>query len=101
MGLHQDRRVSPHWDDFLKLDAAGHPHVVIEAISEGVVFTSLEHSVGEADAVAVLRPAADQSTIVEEAIARAYSHHAKPYDFEFDFFSTDRLVCSEVCYRGL
>ncbi len=38
MGLHEDRRVSDHWDDFLKLDAAGHPHVVIEAISEGVVF---------------------------------------------------------------
>ena len=99
MGLHEDRRVSPHWDDFLKLDAAGHHHVVIEAISEGVVFTSLEHSVGEADAVAVLRPRLTQAQR-REAIARAFSHHGKPYDFEFDFFSTDRLVCSEVCYRA-
>ena len=99
MDLHVDRRVSPHWDDFLKLDAAGHHHVVIEAISEGVVFTSLEHSVGEADAVAVLRPRLTQPQR-REAIARAFSHHAKPYDFEFDFFSTDRLVCSEVCYRA-
>jgi len=99
MGLHEDRRVSPHWDDFLKLDAAGHHPVVIEAISEGVVFTSLEHSVGEADAVAVLRPRLTNAQR-REAIARAFSHYAKPYDFEFDFFSTDRLVCSEVCYRA-
>jgi hypothetical protein len=99
MGLNQDRRVSPHWDAFVKLDVAGHPHVVIEAVSEGVLFTSLEHSVGEADAVAVLRPRLTNAQR-REAIARAFSHHAKPYDFEFDFFSTDRLVCSEVCYRA-
>ena len=99
MGLHEDRRVSPHWDDFLTLDAAGHHPVVIEAISEGVVFTSLEHSVGEADAIAVLRPRLTDAQR-REAIARAFSHYAKPYDFEFDFFSTDRLVCSEVCFRA-
>ena len=99
MGLHEDRRVSPHWDDFLKLDAAGHHPVVIEAISEGVVFTSLEHSVGEADAIAVLRPKLTDAQR-REAIARAFSHYGKPYDFEFDFFSTDRLVCSEVCFRA-
>jgi uncharacterized protein YycO len=72
---------------------------VIEAMSEGVLFTSLEHAVGEADAVAVLRPRLTDAQR-REAIARAFSHHAKPYDFEFDFFSTDRLVCSEVCYRA-
>ena len=72
---------------------------MIEAISEGVVFTSLEHSVGESDAIAVLRPRLTHAQR-REAIARAFSHHGKPYDFEFDFFSTDRLVCSEVCYRA-
>jgi hypothetical protein len=99
MGLHDDHRVSLHWDAFLKPDAAGHSHAVIEAIGEGVIFTSLEHSVGEADAVAVLRPQLTD-TQRREAIARAFSHHAKPYDFEFDFFSSNRLVCSEVVYRA-
>ena len=98
LGIADDPRVVPHWEEFLARDAAGHPHAVIEAISEGVVFTSLEHSVGEADAVAVLRPRLSQAQR-REAIARAFSHHEKPYDFEFDFFSTDRLVCSEVIYR--
>ena len=99
LGVTDDARVVSHWDEFLGRDALGHPYAVLEAISEGVVFTTLEHSVGEADAVAVLRPRLTKAQI-REAIARAFSHHDKPYDFEFDFFSTDRLVCSEVVYRA-
>ena len=99
LGVADDPRVTPHRNEFLGQDEAGHPYAVIEAISEGVVFTSLEHSVGEADAVAVLRPQLTNSQR-REAIARAFSHHEKPYDFEFDFFSNDRLVCSELVYRA-
>jgi len=99
LGVTDDARVVPHWDEFLGRDALGHPYAVLEAISEGVVFTTLEHSVGEADAVAVLRPRLTKAQL-REAVARAFSHHDKPYDFEFDFFSTDRLFCSEVVYRA-
>ncbi len=99
LGVADDPRVTPHRNEFLGEDEAGHPYAVIEAISEGVVFTSLEHSVGEADAVAVLRPRLSDGQR-REAIARAFSHHEKPYDFEFDFFSNDRLVCSELVYRA-
>lgn len=94
VNVNDDPRVIRNWNAFLARDAAGHPHAVIEAVSEGVIFTSLEHSVGEADAVAVLRPRLTDGQR-REAIARAFSHYGKPYDFEFDFFSTDRLV-----YRG-
>ncbi len=99
LGLTEDPRVETHWPPFLGRDAAGYPLVVIEAISEGVVFTSLEHSVGEADAVTVLRPRLTEAER-RETIARAFSHYGKPYDFEFDFFSTDRLVCTELVYRA-
>jgi hypothetical protein len=99
LGVASDPRVRRNWDAFAARDAAGHPYAVIEAMSEGVVFTSLEHSVGEADAVAVLRPRLTDAQR-REAIARAFSHHGKPYDFEFDFFSADRLVCTEVIFRA-
>lgn len=99
LGVMTDPRVARHWNSFLKKDAADHPLAVIEAISEGVVFTSLEHSVGEADAVAVLRPRVTEAQR-REAVARAFSHFGKPYDFEFDFFSSSRLVCTELVYRA-
>src|SRR5690606_32714107 len=99
LGLDNDPRVASHLARFSESDDAGHRFAVIEAVSEGVVFTSLEHSAGEADAVAVLRPKLPQDDI-REAIARAFSHAGKPYDFDFDFFSSDRLVCTEVVHRS-
>ncbi len=99
LGLDRDPRVQKHWQKFLVRDEKGHEHVIIEAISEGVVFTSMEHSVGEADAAAFLRPNLSEDRL-KESIARGFSHVGKPYDFEFDFFSSDKLVCSEVVYRA-
>ncbi len=99
LGLDRDPRVEKHWREFLKRDEHGRERVILEAISEGVVFTALEHSVGEADSAAFLRPRLPDDKI-KEAIARAFSHAGKPYDFEFDFFSTDKLVCSELVFRA-
>ena len=99
MGFESDPRVARHLDAFGRRDAAGHVPAFIEAVSEGVVFTSLEHSVGEADSVAVLRPRLTFEQI-KEVIGRAFSHAGKPYDFDFDFFSADKLVCTEVVYRA-
>lgn len=99
MGLDKNREVAKRLAEFSGMDAGGHGFAVIEAMSEGVVFTSLEHSVGEADAVAVLRPRLTKAQ-KQAAIVRAFSHAGKPYDFDFDFFSSDKLVCTEVVYRS-
>ncbi|MEO6182326.1 MAG: 1-acyl-sn-glycerol-3-phosphate acyltransferase [Verrucomicrobiota bacterium] len=99
LGLSDDPRLKKHWQEFLGRDEAGHEHVIIESVSEGVVFSSLEHSIGGGDSAAVVRPRLAEARI-REAIARAFSHVGKPYDFEFDFFTTDKLVCTELVYRA-
>jgi 1-acyl-sn-glycerol-3-phosphate acyltransferase len=100
LGLDRDPRVAGKLAAFAAPDREGHAHALIEAMSEGVVFTSAEHSIGEADGVVVLRPRVDEAAR-REIIARAFDHAGKPYDFDFDFFSADKLVCTEVVYRAV
>jgi len=51
------------------------------------------------DALVVLRSPLEAGKTME-AIGRAVCHVGKPYDFLFDFRTADRLVCTEVIYRG-
>ncbi len=74
------------------------PPRVIEAISEGVVFSTLERAAG-ADYVGVMRP---NRTKLEKAIAigRAFELYGRPYDFNFDFVTDESLVCTELVYKA-
>ena len=99
LGVAADPRAAPHMSDFQGRDELGHDFAVLEAIGEGVIFTSFEHSVGEADAVAVLRPMLSDDEL-RDALGRALSHRGKEYDFDFDFETTDRLVCTELIFRA-
>ncbi|MHC4391602.1 MAG: YiiX/YebB-like N1pC/P60 family cysteine hydrolase [Planctomycetota bacterium] len=75
-----------------------HPRRVIEAVSEGVVFSSLEHGV-QKDYVLVLRPNLPEEQIAL-AIRRGVTLLDRPYDFDFDFATDDRIVCTELLYRA-
>ncbi len=92
------QRFPEDWTALQELDEDGHPYRVIEAVSEGVVFTSLEHS-AHCDYLGVMRP---QRTKMEKAIAilHAFDDLWKPYDFEFDFATDSSLVCSEVVHKA-
>jgi hypothetical protein len=90
--------VRGHLAEYLSAAHDGETRTVLESISEGVVFNSLTESM-HADYVAVLRPRLSEAQKAQ-AIARAFSHVGKPYDFEFDFFSADKLVCTELVYRA-
>jgi hypothetical protein len=74
------------------------PRRALEAVSQGVAFTTLEHAAG-ADHVAALRP---RLSAVEKATAilRAFGYAGRPYDFNFDFRTDAALVCSELVYKA-
>ncbi len=98
LGIADAPEIRRHAEDYLRPAEDGRPRVVIEAVSEGVVFNSLTHSL-HADYVAVLRPCVSKEQ-KGEAIKRAFTHYGKDYDFEFDFFTSDKLVCTELIYRA-
>jgi Permuted papain-like amidase enzyme, YaeF/YiiX, C92 family len=86
------------WADLEARDEHGDARRVLEAVSEGVIFTSAEHAVG-ADYAAALRPRLSKLEIAW-AIERAFEYHGRPYDFDFDFDSDRELVCSELVYKA-
>lgn len=77
-------------------DVDGGQRAVLEAIAQGVILQSLSVS-ADADFVAVLRPNLSKKDI-RASLERAFSHVGKPYDFNFDFNTSDALVCSELVY---
>jgi hypothetical protein len=76
----------------------GHEVQVVESIAPGVIFTSLHYS-ANADSVAVLRPNISKLSKAK-AILNSFHYVGRPYDYDFDFESDDKLVCSELIYKS-
>jgi hypothetical protein len=74
------------------------PIRALEARKDGVLLRALADTLS-VDAVAVIRPRLSREHIAD-GLSRALTHEGKLYDFEFDFFRSDRLVCTEVVYRA-
>jgi len=71
---------------------------VLEALKDGVRLRPLSETLA-VDSFVVLRPKLARASI-REAVERAVRHEGKPYNFDFNFFSSDRVVCTEVVYRA-
>ncbi len=69
-----------------------------EALKDGVRMRTLENTLA-VDGFVVLRPTVSQKGI-KQAIERVIAHEGKQYNFDFDFFRSDRLVCTELTYRA-
>jgi hypothetical protein len=92
------QRYPEAYAESLKTQEKNHQVRVIEAISEGVVFTSIEHS-ASSDSLAVLRPRLKRIDKAK-AILQAFHYHGRPYDFNFDFLTDNELVCTELVYKA-
>ena len=100
--------------DLQALGLATHPHVdrhwhaipencgpfglVIEAVFPRVLLNPLEKCL-QVDHLVVLRPTLPSGDIAS-AIGDAMGHLGKPFDFDFDFTHTSRIVCTELIYRS-
>ncbi len=95
LGVCEQPHAAKHWDE---LPAHSGPlGCVIEGIAPRVRLASLESSLN-ADHVVVLRPTVAREELAA-ALGEAFGHLGKPYDFEFDFNVTSRVVCTELVYR--
>lgn len=100
--LAEDHWISEHILPNYRSEKDGRPALVMEAISEGVVFNSLEEA-AQKDYIAVFRPRfspREQEAKIAGIIKRALKYYGRPYDFDFDFFTDDKLVCTELLYRA-
>lgn len=71
---------------------------VIEALSEGIKIRPLEESM-DIDALMVLRPRL-KTRDIHKAIANAFQQLGKPYDYNFDFNTTDKVACTELIFHS-
>lgn len=71
---------------------------VLEAQKDGVLLRPLQETL-TVDTFVILRPRL-KSESIKQAIERALPHEGKQYNFDFNFFNSDRIVCTEVIYRA-
>jgi len=69
-----------------------------EALKDGVHFRQLDETLN-VDAFVIIRPNLTESD-KQNAINRVIVHAGKSYNFDFDFFRSDQLVCTEIIYRA-
>jgi hypothetical protein len=98
LGLTKHPAVARHLPEFNRPDHLGFEKRLIEAISDGVVMNSMEEAT-DADYVCALRPRLTEDQI-KQVIVTAFSHVGKAYDFNFDFQTADKIVCTELLYRA-
>lgn len=72
-------------------------HLVAEALREGTTLNSLAHFLN-IDDLAVLRPKHISETERRQVLTRTFRQLGKPYDFNFDVETTDKIVCSQLIY---
>ncbi|MGK0184426.1 MAG: hypothetical protein ACI9R3_000192 [Verrucomicrobiales bacterium] len=98
IGSTEERRAIGMEMDAGRWQRGCNPARVLEARKDGVRFRRLTDTL-HVDAFTVVRPKLEPASVAC-ALSRAAEHEGKFYDFEFDFRRSDRLVCTELVYRG-
>ncbi|MBX2848427.1 MAG: hypothetical protein KTR16_08905 [Acidiferrobacterales bacterium] len=98
IGSAQDRKRMQVKNRSNYLSYAFNDSCTLEARKDGVHYRSLSDTLS-VDAFVVIRPNFNEEEI-KQALSRVSVHAGKAYNFDFDFFRSDQLVCTEVVYRA-
>ncbi len=96
--LQANPKTKAAWESYLQKDDHQFDHVIIEATSEGVHFSSIRHTFLN-DYLGVMRPVLNKLQIAQ-TIENTFYHFGKEYDFYLDWASDDRIVCSELVSKS-
>jgi uncharacterized protein YycO len=91
LGIWNNPLVRPYWPQIRQ------GRGVIEALRSGVEMNTAQKFLN-IDDLAVLRHGRIDSATRAQVVLQAFSHIGKPYDFNFDVESTDRIFCSKLVY---
>ncbi|MEI7909137.1 MAG: YiiX/YebB-like N1pC/P60 family cysteine hydrolase [Verrucomicrobiota bacterium] len=94
--VHTQPHAAKRWEQVPQ--QAGPLGCVIEGVAPRVRICPLAACL-HADHVVVLRPNVSDGELAA-ALGEAFGHLGKPYDFEFDFNVSSRIVCTELVYRS-
>ncbi|HEY6871878.1 MAG TPA: YiiX/YebB-like N1pC/P60 family cysteine hydrolase [Geobacteraceae bacterium] len=106
IGSEDELRELGIWDDPVVARYHGEiraGRLVVEALRSGVEMNSLEHFLN-IDSIGVLRKPGLGREARARTIVRALRQVGKPYDFNFDVESKERVYCSKLvylCYSGI
>ncbi|MEE9328240.1 MAG: YiiX/YebB-like N1pC/P60 family cysteine hydrolase [Cocleimonas sp.] len=89
LGITLDSEILKRWSGNIR---------TLEAKKDGVLFRSSSETF-EVDEFVIIRPQLTDTQLTE-ALTRVVQHEGKGYNFDFDFFRSDQLVCTEVIYRA-
>lgn len=89
LGIELDESIAKRWK--------GNIHT-LEAQKDGVLFRPLNETLN-VDELIIIRPNLNAAELAI-GLTRVCQHEGKGYNFDFDFFSSNKLVCTEVVYRA-
>jgi len=73
--------------------------LVVEALRSGVQMNTLEHFLNIDDLAALRDPAVQSDPeLLKKRLLLTLRQVGKRFDFNFDVQTTDRIICSEICY---
>lgn len=96
--LEKNPKTTKAFKNYLIKDKYGHEKVLVEGTSDGIHFSSIRHTFLN-DYLAAMRPVVSKLAKAK-TIVDAFENFGIEYDFDFDYQTDDKLVCTELVAKS-